>query len=40
MIQHLEVELKEAEVRRKEALEEKKAVLATLEGVIRRVKRP
>ena len=40
MIQQLEVELKKAEVRRKEALEEKKAVLARLESVIRSVKRP
>jgi mediator of RNA polymerase II transcription subunit 21 len=40
MIQQLEVELKKAEVKRKEALEEKKAVLARLESVIRSVKRP
>lgn len=40
MIQQLEVELKEAEVRRREALKEKEAVLARLEGVIRSVKRP
>jgi mediator of RNA polymerase II transcription subunit 21 len=40
MIRQLEVELKEAEARRKEALKEKEAVLARLESVIRGVKRP
>jgi mediator of RNA polymerase II transcription subunit 21 len=40
IIQQLEVELKEAEVRRREALKEKEAVLARLESVIRSVKRP
>jgi len=40
MIQQLEVELKEAEVRRKEALKEKEAVLVRLEEVIRSVRRP
>jgi mediator of RNA polymerase II transcription subunit 21 len=40
MIRQLEVELKEAEVRRKEALKEKEAVLARLESAIRSVRRP
>ncbi|KAF7900488.1 uncharacterized protein EAF01_007790 [Botrytis porri] len=39
-ILRLEQELKEEEERRKEALKEKEAVLARLEGVIRSVKRP
>ncbi|APA05736.1 hypothetical protein sscle_01g005060 [Sclerotinia sclerotiorum 1980 UF-70] len=39
-IQRLERELKEEEERRKEALKEKEAVLARLEGVIRSIKRP
>ncbi|KAI9645592.1 RNA polymerase II mediator complex subunit [Ciborinia camelliae] len=39
-IQRLERELKEEEERRKEALKEKEAILAKLEGVIRSVKRP
>ncbi|KAG4024956.1 hypothetical protein MFRU_076g00030 [Monilinia fructicola] len=39
-IQRLERELKEEEERRKQALKEKEAILAKLEGVIRSVKRP
>ncbi|KAF7887114.1 uncharacterized protein EAF02_003761 [Botrytis sinoallii] len=39
-ILRLEQELKEEEERRKEALKEKEAVLARLDGVIRSVKRP
>lgn len=39
-ILRLEQELKEEDERRKEALKEKEAVLARLEGVIRSVKRP
>lgn len=39
-IRQLEEELKEAEVRRQEAVKEKEIVLAKLETVIRSVKRP
>ncbi|RDW79625.1 putative component of RNA polymerase II holoenzyme [Coleophoma cylindrospora] len=40
LIRQLEEELKEAEVRRQQAVKEKEVVLAKLESVIRSVKRP
>jgi mediator of RNA polymerase II transcription subunit 21 len=39
-IKHLEEELRAAETRRKEAIQEKGTVLAKLDSVIRSVKRP